>query len=91
MLTRVQFLPGAVFFASFSAGEISAAVVGAFVEDILVELSAVVFAVFHADFFRKGIEKIFFFSNFLFRMFDLNHSKKIMLQKFIDNFEISPS
>ena len=44
----------AVFFASFSAGKISSAVVGDFIANILLELSAVVFAAFHADFFLKG-------------------------------------
>ena len=44
----------AVFSASFSEGEIALALVGDFVANILVKKSAVVFAVFHADFCRKG-------------------------------------
>ena len=44
----------AVFSALFPAGEISSSAVGDFFANILGELSAVVFAVFHADFFRKG-------------------------------------
>ena len=40
--------------AVISAGEISLSVVGDFFANILVELRAFVFAVFHADFSRKG-------------------------------------